>query len=82
MPRLGDDIDDYCTRCKRHTNHSIAALAGDEPVKVLCHICNSEHKFNHNEGPKKVLTKEKAFNKLLDQAKTQMAASEKKTPKS
>lgn len=42
--RLGDDIDDYCIKCKRITNHSVLALVDGEPVKVRCRTC-------YNEGP-------------------------------
>lgn len=65
MARLGDYIDDYCTRCKRSTDHSIAATIGEEVVKVLCRTCNTEHKYRHNSSGKKELTKEEAFNKVL-----------------
>jgi hypothetical protein len=70
--RLGDYIDDFCTRCKRTTDHSIAAMVGEEVQKVTCRICHSEHPYRHNESPKKELTKEAAFNKLLDTAKGQL----------
>ena len=70
--RLGDYIDDFCTRCKRTTDHSIAAMVGDEVQKVTCRICHTEHPYRHNESPKKELTKEQAFNKLLDTAKGQL----------
>lgn len=42
--RLGDDIDDYCIKCKRITNHSILALVDGEPAKVRCRTC-------YHEGP-------------------------------
>ncbi|GIU74216.1 MAG: hypothetical protein KatS3mg004_1303 [Bryobacteraceae bacterium] len=42
--RLGDDVDDYCIKCKRITNHSVLALVEGEPVKVRCRTC-------YNEGP-------------------------------
>ncbi len=73
--RLGDYIDDYCTRCKRTTDHSIAAVVGDEVQKVTCRICHTEHPFRHNENPKAQLTKEAAFNKLLGDAKAQLEGS-------
>jgi len=63
--RLGDYIDDHCTRCKRTTDHSIAAMVGEEVQKVTCRICHTEHKYHHNESAKKELTKEEAFNKVL-----------------
>ena len=63
--RLGDPIDDHCSRCKRTTDHAIVAMAGDEVVKVLCRTCNTEHKYRHNKTGKKELTKEEAFQKVL-----------------
>ncbi len=64
--RLGDDIDDYCSRCKRTTDHSILALVGDEVKKVRCRTCNNEHAFRHNKSGKKELTAQEAFNKVLE----------------
>lgn len=62
--RLGDYIDDYCARCKRTTDHSVAAMIGDDPAKVLCRTCNSEHKYRGNRG-KKEMTAAEAFDKVL-----------------
>jgi len=63
--RLGDTIDDYCSRCKRSMDHSIVAMAGEEVVKVLCRTCNSDHKYRKNRSGRKELTKEEAFNRVL-----------------
>jgi len=71
--RLGDYIDDYCTRCKRSTDHSIAAMVGDEVQKVACRICHTEHKYRHNDSGKP--TKEQAFEKLVATAKEQIEGS-------
>lgn len=71
--RLGDYIDDYCTRCKRTTDHSIAAMVGDEVQKVACRICHTEHKYRHNDSGKP--TKEQAFEKLVANAKEQIEGS-------
>ena len=68
--RLGDDIDDYCTRCKRSTDHSIAAMVGEEVQKVACRICHTEHKYRHNDDGKP--TKEQMFEKLVATAKEQI----------
>ena len=76
--RLGDYIDDYCTRCKRSTDHSVAAMVGDEVQKVACRICHTEHPFRHNDSGKP--TKEQAFNKLLETAKNQIDSASGKTP--
>ena len=71
--RLGDYIDDYCTRCKRSTDHSIAAMVGEEVQKVTCRICHTEHKYRHNDSGKP--TKEQAFEKLVANAKEQIEGS-------
>jgi hypothetical protein len=64
--RLGDDIDDYCSRCKRTTDHSILALVEDDIKKVRCRTCNNEHSFRHNKNPKKEMTAAQAFDKVLE----------------
>ena len=63
--RLGDMIDDHCSRCKRTTDHAIVAMTGDDVVKVVCRTCNSEHKYRHNKTGKKEMTAEQAFQKEL-----------------
>jgi len=46
-PRLGDTIDDYCTRCRLLLNHAVVSMIGDEIKKVRCTTCSSEHKYRH-----------------------------------
>jgi hypothetical protein len=49
--RLGDDIDDYCVKCKRIMNHSVVSLMNDEPAKVRCRTCHSDHDYRHEQPP-------------------------------
>ena len=63
--RLGDTIEDYCSRCQLSMDHSIVAMNGEEVLKVVCRTCNSEHKYKRNRGGKKQLTAQEAFNKVL-----------------
>jgi hypothetical protein len=51
--RLGDDVDDHCSRCKRTTDHSVVAMAGEEAQKVRCRTCGCEHKYRRNQTGKK-----------------------------
>jgi hypothetical protein len=81
MPRLGDTIEDHCSRCKRTMDHSIVAMAGDDPVKVVCRTCGHEHKFRGNKTGKKELTKEEAFKQLLSSAQAQLGITEEKPKK-
>jgi hypothetical protein len=65
--RLGDDIDDYCVRCKRMTNHSIVSMLSTEPAKMRCRSCYNEHDYRHAEAPppKKDLRKSALFKEVL-----------------
>jgi NMD protein affecting ribosome stability and mRNA decay len=63
--RLGDDIDDHCSRCKRTTDHSIVSMAGEEVQVTRCRTCNSEHKFRNNKSRSKEMTAKEAFDKVM-----------------
>ncbi len=49
--RLGDVIDDYCSRCRLIMNHGVVGMIGDEVKKVRCNTCLSEHVFRHGQLP-------------------------------
>jgi hypothetical protein len=51
--RLGDDIDDFCIKCKRVTNHVVVAFHRKDPAKVRCRACYHEHPFLNEEPPPK-----------------------------
>jgi hypothetical protein len=65
--RLGDDIDDYCVKCKRISEHAIVALMGDQPAKVRCRSCYNEQAFRNGIAPpsKRDLKKAELFNAVL-----------------
>jgi hypothetical protein len=66
-PRLGDDIDDFCVRCKRVMNHAIVSVVNGEPAKVRCRTCHTDHDFRHEQAPppKVDLRKQALFNEAL-----------------
>jgi len=66
-PRLGDDIDDFCVRCKRVMNHAIVSVVNGEPAKVRCRTCHNDHDFRHEQAPppKVDLRKQALFNEAL-----------------
>ena len=72
MPRLGDDIDDYCSRCQRTTDHSVVTMAGDDVEKTRCRTCSSEHKYRKNRGGRKEMSAQEAFQKVLASVSGQM----------
>ncbi len=49
--RLGDDIDDFCVKCKRVMNHAVVSLLNDAPAKVRCRTCHSDHDYRHEQAP-------------------------------
>jgi len=65
--RLGDIIDDFCPRCRLLTNHSIAAIVGDDIKKVVCRTCGNTHDFRHGKGSEKKAktSKQSAFDQVL-----------------
>lgn len=71
MPqRLGDIIEDHCSRCTRLTDHSIVAIVNGEVVKVRCRTCQHEHIFRHGHGARKrsldrAMDKKAAFDAVL-----------------
>lgn len=49
--RLGDDIDDFCIKCKRLSNHLIVSLVDGAAAKVRCRSCYSEHDYRREQAP-------------------------------
>jgi hypothetical protein len=66
--RLGDDIDDFCVKCKRVMNHSVVSLLNDEPAKVRCRTCHSDHDYRHEQAPPPKVDPRKAalFSQVLE----------------
>jgi hypothetical protein len=75
-PRLGDDIDDFCVRCKRVMNHAIVSVLNGEPAKVRCRTCHNDHDFRHEQAPppKVDLRKQALFNEALKKINPTAAA--------
>ena len=73
--RLGDDIDDFCVKCKRVMNHVVVSLLNDEPAKVRCKTCYSDHDFRHEQAPPPKVDARKAalFNQVLEKMQVPVA---------
>ena len=64
--RLGEIIDDYCTRCQAVMNHSVVSLLGGKPARTECRTCFSAHKFRNARGARKRrATKSDLFEEVL-----------------
>ena len=75
-PRLGDDIDDFCVRCKRIMNHAIVSVLNGQPAKVRCRTCHSDHDYRHEQAPPPKVDARKAalFNEVLKKVNPDEAA--------
>lgn len=58
--RLGDIIDDYCSKCKLITNHSVVSIVDGAAAKVQCRTCYYEHKYRHGKAGTRKKQSEKA----------------------
>ena len=66
--RLGDEIDDYCVKCRRLTNHSIVSMVETKAAKVRCRTCYNDHDYRHEQAPptkKELLKQKELFNAVL-----------------
>ena len=65
--RLGDDIDDFCVRCKRVMNHNVVSVLNGQAAKVRCRTCHTDHDFRHEQPPPPKIDARKAalFNEVL-----------------
>jgi len=74
--RLGDDIDDFCVRCKRVMNHAVVSVMNGEAAKVRCRTCHSDHDFRNEQAPPPKVDPRKAalFNEVLKKVNPEAAA--------
>src|SRR3954471_11836582 len=74
--RLGDDIDDFCVRCKRVMNHAVVSVLNAAPAKVRCRTCHSDHDFRNEQAPPPKVDPRKAalFNEVLKKVNPEAAA--------
>jgi hypothetical protein len=49
--RLGDELDDYCVKCRRLTNHAVVSLLNGSAAKVRCRSCHGDHDYLHEQAP-------------------------------
>lgn len=80
--RLGDIIDDYCSKCRRLTNHAVVSIVNDEPAKVRCRSCYHDHDYLREQIPpsKKDLKKLELFNAVLAGGQTEAAVAPAEEP--
>jgi hypothetical protein len=63
--RVGDYIDDYCSRCKRVMDHGVVSVAGEEALRTRCRTCDYEHAYKSAKGGRKEMSAKQAFDTLM-----------------
>ena len=64
--RVGDVVEDYCSRCKLVTDHSVMALVNEAPAKVNCRTCNRDHDYRGGKAPEaRRKTQPSAYDQVL-----------------
>jgi hypothetical protein len=51
-PRVGGEVDAFCTKCELLLAHTILAMVGPKIVRVRCNTCMGEHAFRGQVVPK------------------------------
>ncbi len=46
--RVAGDVDSWCTKCRMWLAHTIVAMVGGVPKRVLCNTCHGEHMYRPN----------------------------------
>src|ERR1700722_8469871 len=74
--RLGDDIDDFCVRCKRVMNHAVVSVIDGAAAKVRGRTCHSDHDYRNEQPPPPKVDARKAalFQEVLKKVSPDAAA--------
>ncbi len=62
--KLGDTIDDYCSRCQLLMNHYVVSMVETEVRKVRCQTCANEHNYRQGKGGKKKNTVKSLYDQV------------------
>ena len=62
--KLGDTIDDYCSRCQLLMNHYVVSMVEREVRKVRCQTCGHEHNYRQGKGGRKKNTVKSLYDQV------------------
>jgi hypothetical protein len=62
--KLGDTVDDYCSRCQLLMNHYVVSMVDTEVGKVRCQTCGNEHSYRRGKGGKKKSTVKSLYDEV------------------
>jgi hypothetical protein len=50
IPRVGSEVDAYCTKCKMDLMHRVVAVLEARPKRAECLTCHSQHNYRKPKG--------------------------------
>nr|AQQ74830.1 hypothetical protein [uncultured bacterium] len=50
IPKVGSEVDAYCTKCKMDLLHRVVAVLEATPKRVECQTCHSQHNYRKPKG--------------------------------
>lgn len=78
--RLGDVVDDYCSRCRMLTNNSVEAMLGEEIAKVRCRTCSYSHDYKGGQLPAKAVPRRTSQKAAFDAVLASVVAGKSMSP--
>ena len=70
---VGSEIDSYCGRCKLVLNHVVTAMVDEQPRRVRCLTCQSEHNHRFSGTKKKSDSKRKSKSRASTPSKSSIS---------
>jgi len=70
---VGSELDSYCGKCKLTLNHVVVAMVEDQPRRVRCLTCQSEH--NHRLSSSRASSSRSSKSSKASRSKATAAAS-------
>lgn len=50
IPKVGGEVDAFCTRCRLTLAHTVLAMVGAKVARVRCNTCNGDHAYRSAPG--------------------------------
>ena len=81
-PKVGGDVDAYCTKCRMDLSHRVIAMVKDEVKRVECLTCHGQHNYRRPASVKEAEREAKARRTLSPSSSSARSSSSSRTARS
>ncbi len=74
-PKVGGDVDAYCTKCRMDLSHRVIAMVKDDVKRVECLTCHGQHNYRRPASVKEAEREAKARRTLSSSASSSTRSS-------